>query len=146
MSDAPKGPGGRPRKYEDHEEFAALTEAYFERIEAEGKLPTLSGLCLHLGFVDKESFTHYDTYGGEFSRTVKGARLRIEDDRHQRLANPACTGIIFDLKANHGWQDKIVTEMSGPDGGPIQSQGTIKVEGAPEDVLRWLASQPIPEK
>lgn len=29
---------------------------------------------------------------------------------------------------------------------PIQSQGTIKVEGAPEDVLRWLASQSIPEK
>lgn len=25
-------------------------------------------------------------------------------------------------------------------------QGAIKVEGAPEDVLRWLASQPIPEK
>ena len=26
---------------------------------------------------------------------------------------------------------------------PIQSQGAIKVEGAPEDVLRWLASQKV---
>lgn len=134
---------GRPRLYADPTEFGLKTKEYFESVDARGKMPTMAGLCLHLGFYDRDSFSRYAEYGEDFSRTVKAAKLMIEDDRHQRLAAPGCTGIIFDLKANHGWQDKIVTEMSGPDGGPIQSQGTIKVEGAPEDVLRWLASQKI---
>ena len=142
MSDEPKATG-RPRLYPDPQAFADATEAYFDKVEVDGKLPTLSGLCLHLGFYDKESFSHYDTYGDEFSRTVKKARMRIEDDRHQRLANPACTGIIFDLKANHGWQDKQTLEHTGADGGPIQSQATIKVTEAPPEVLEWLASQKV---
>lgn len=82
-------------------------------------MPTLAGLCLHLGFDDRESFSHYDSYGGEFSRTVKRARLVIEEDRNQRLANPACTGVIFDLKHNHGWTDKSQSELSGPDGSAL---------------------------
>ena len=134
---------GRPRLYPDPKAFADATEAYFDKVAVDGKLPTLSGLCLHLGFYDKESFSHYDTYGDDFSRTVKKARMRIEDDRHQRLANPACTGIIFDLKANHGWQDKQTLEHTGADGGPIQSQATIKVTEAPPEVLEWLASQKV---
>lgn len=134
---------GRPRLYEDPEAFAEATDAYFDKVERDGKLPTLSGLCLHLGFVDKQSFSNYETYGEPFSLTVKKARMRIEDDRHQRLANPACTGIIFDLKANHGWQDKQTLEHTGADGGPIQSQATIKVTEAPPEVLEWLASQKV---
>lgn len=79
-------------------------------------MPTLAGLSLHLGFDDRESFSHYDSYGGDFSRTVKRAKLLIEDDRNQRLASPACTGVIFDLKNNHGWTDKSVTELTDPQG------------------------------
>jgi hypothetical protein len=136
---------GRPRAYPDPVVFALAVEEYFAEVEGKGKLPTLSGLCLHLGFVDKQSFSNYESYEEPFSLTVKKARLRIEDDRHQRLANPACTGIIFDLKANHGWQDKIVTEMSGPEGGPIQSQGSIKVEGLSESALREIAALRVEE-
>lgn len=132
---------GRPRAYPDPVVFAQATEEYFADAEAKGKLPTLSGLCLHLGFVDKQSFSNYESYEEPFSLTVKKARLRIEDDRHQRLANPACTGVIFDLKANHGWQDKIVTEMSGPDGGPIQSR--VEMSGLSEATLRELAAAKI---
>lgn len=134
---------GRPRLYPDPQAFADATEAYFDKVAVDGKLPTLSGLCLHLGFYDKESFSHYDTYGDDFSRTVKKARMRIEDDRHQRLANPACTGIIFDLKANHGWQDKQTLEHTGADGGPIQSQATVDVTGLTPEQLQALASIPV---
>lgn len=102
-------------------------------VETKGKMPTLAGLCLHLGFYDKDSFTHYATYGEDFSRTVKAAKMRIEDDRHQRLANPACTGIIFDLKANHGWQDKQTLEHTGADGGPVQVQRIERVVVDPND-------------
>lgn len=110
---------GRPRLYDDASVFAQETSEYFRLTEEKGKMPTLAGLSLHLGFDDRESFSHYDSYGGDFSRTVKRAKLLIEDDRNQRLANPACTGVIFDLKHNHGWTDKSTTEMTGPDGAAL---------------------------
>ena len=134
---------GRPRAYPDPVVFALAVEEYFDTVKADGKLPTLSGLCIHLGFADKQSFSNYESYEEPFSLTVKKARLRIEDDRHQRLANPACTGIIFDLKANHGWQDKIVTEMSGPDGGPIQTESRIDMSALTDEQARLIAGLPI---
>lgn len=39
--------------------------------------------------------------------------------------------------------DKITQEHTGADGGPIQSQATIKVTEAPPEVLEWLASQEV---
>ena len=39
--------------------------------------------------------------------------------------------------------DKITQEHTGADGGPIQSQATIKVTDAPPEVLEWLASQKV---
>ena len=137
---------GRPRLYQSHEEFAAKTADYFRVVDERGKMPTLAGLCLHLGFSDKESFGRYAEYGEEFSRTVKTARMAIEDDRHQRLANPACTGIIFDLKANHGWQDKQTLEHTGADGGPVQTETKLDVTGLTDDQLRALSSIRVPGK
>lgn len=104
--------GGRPRLYDSHAEFAKQADAYFDSL-SDGKMPTLAGLCLFMGFDDKESFSHYATYGEEFSRTVKRAKLRIEDDRNQRLAKADFSpGIIFDLKNNHGWKDKTESDLN----------------------------------
>lgn len=136
MSDEEKHAGGRPRLYDDPQIFSDTTDDYFNAVETAGKLPTLSGLCLHLGFVDKQSFSRYEEYGEEFSLTVKKARLKIEDDRHQRLANPACTGVIFDLKVNHGWQDKVVTELTGADGGPVKTEAVVDWSGVPSDAIQ----------
>lgn len=144
MTEETKHPGGRPRLFQDPKDFADATDAYFDKVEADGKLPTKAGLCLHLGFVDKQSFSNYETYGEEFSLTVKRANMRIEDDRHQRLANPACTGIIFDLKANHGWQDKQTLEHTGTDGGPIQTVGWVAK--ADDDLLMRIAALKSEEK
>lgn len=134
--DIQKHPGGRPRLYESAEAFAQKTGEYFQQVEERGKMPTMAGLCLHMGFYDRESFSHYAEYGEEFSRTVKGARLMIEDDRHQRLANPACTGVIFDLKVNHGWQDKNITELTGADGGPVKTEAVVDWSGVPSDAIQ----------
>lgn len=144
MTEETKPSTGRPRLYPDPQVFADATEAYFEQVKLDGKLPTLSGLCLHLGFYDKQSFSNYETYEEPFSLTVKKARMRIEDDRHQRLANPACTGIIFDLKANHGWQDKQTLEHTGTDGGPIQTVGWVAK--ADDNLLMRIAALKSEEK
>lgn len=132
--------------YDSHEAFDAKTQEYFAEVEAKWKMPTLTGLCLHLGFSDKESFGRYAEYGDDFCRTVKMARLRIEEDRHQRLANPACTGTIFDLKVNWGWQDKQTLEHTGADGGPVQTETKLDVTGLTDEQLRALSSIRVPGK
>lgn len=135
---------GRPRLYDDPEALAAKVEDYFDHIEQTGKMPTLSGLCLFLGFSDKQSFSRYETYGERFSLTVNKARLRIEDDRNQRLAKADFSpGIIFDLKNNHGWKDKTEHELSGADGGPIRTEARIDTSNLTDDQLRALASIPV---
>ncbi|NCX10955.1 MAG: hypothetical protein EBX21_05185, partial [Proteobacteria bacterium] len=50
--------------------FAAKADEYFATCENK---PTLAGLCLFMGFSDKQSFSNYETYGHEFSLTVKKA-------------------------------------------------------------------------
>lgn len=100
----PKHPGGRPRLYKSPEEFAAKVDEYFETAIT----PSITGISLHLGFCDKQSFSEYEKYGEQFSLTVKKARLRIEKDRIERLNDKSrfSPGTIFDLKNNYGWVDK----------------------------------------
>ncbi len=111
---APKGnkfavgnSGGRPRLFQSTEAFEEKANAYFAQITSDER-PTLAGLCLFMGFCDKESFSNYATYGDEFSRTIKRVQLRIEADRHNRLIgkDTFTPGVIFDLKNNHGWVDR----------------------------------------
>lgn len=148
MTEQEKHPGGRPRLYDDPETFADKVDAYFAEVETKGKKPTLAGLCLSMGFIDKESFSNYANYGEEFSRTVKRAKLMMEDDRQQLLLSKErfTPGVALDLQNNHGWKNKSETELSGPNGGPIQSQSVVmgvKAEDVPEDVLRWMASNRV---
>ena len=100
----------RPRLYDDPQAFSEATEAYF----ADATTPTMAGLCFHLGFADKQSFSQYEEYGDEFSLTVKRARLRMEADRHGKLLSKDTftPGLIFDLKNNHGWKDKTEQDIT----------------------------------
>lgn len=112
MAEANKG--GRPRLYDDPIFFEEKVEAYFDECEKKDKPPTVAGISYHLGFEDKESFSRYAQYEG-FSRTVKKARLRIEAAKNEMLFSRdySTAGVIFDLKNNHGWADKVeVGEMT----------------------------------
>lgn len=117
---APKGnkyakgnTGGRPRLFQSPEAFEEKANAYFAQLTSEDR-PTLAGLCLFMGFCDKESFSNYASYGEEFSRTIKRTQLRIEADRHNRLIgkDTFTPGVIFDLKNNHGWVDQQTVNMT----------------------------------
>lgn len=117
---APKGnkfakgnTGGRPRLFQSPEAFEEKANAYFAQLTSEDR-PTLAGLCLFMGFCDKESFSNYASYGEEFFRTIKRTQLRIEADRHNRLIgkDTFTPGVIFDLKNNHGWVDQQTVNMT----------------------------------
>lgn len=118
-------PAGRPRKIQSVEQFEELAENYIKTTHESGEPLTLLGLVLALGLSSRESL---DEYGRrpEFSDSVKRAKAFVELEYEKRLFGNNATGPIFALK-NFGWKDRSETEISGPDGGAIKNEWTIKV-------------------
>jgi len=122
MSEKEKHPGGRPPKFATVEELDAKIEAYFNDGGMRSKqittklgdvvevpCPTMTDLCLFLGFCDRQSFYDYEKRE-KFSCTLKKARTFIEREYEEmlRFGNPS--GAIFALK-NFGWKDKQEIDM-----------------------------------
>lgn len=115
--------------FDTPEEMEPLIEAYFEQCDAEQRPYTVAGLAYDLGFADRHSFSEY-LARDQFTATLKAARLRIERQRSERLVSGASNvaGLIFDLKNNFGWKDQVQTEITGKDGGPIQTEDVSAVD------------------
>ena len=106
---------GRPAKYTSVEAMQERIDSYFAECPDTRVIypvagqpqtvpdPTLTGLVLHLGFCDRNSFYDYCNKN-EFSGTLKAARTRVEKIYESLLKGGSCTGAIFWLK-NHGWRD-----------------------------------------
>lgn len=120
---------GRPPLYDDPLVMEAKIDQYFDRIEAEGDIPTIAELVYELGFCERGALLYYEKKP-EFSSTVKRARLRIEKDRTKRLVsqgNPTA-GLIFDLVNNHGYKNPQHVKHSGDedkDAKPIKVQQVV---------------------
>jgi hypothetical protein len=88
-------------------------EEYFDTVEG---IPRVAGLAYFLGFEDRSALDYYQDKP-EFSRTIKRAKLRIEDALERHLARAASvTGIIFNLKNNFGWKDAQEFQHTGAGG------------------------------
>lgn len=101
---------GRPPIYTTAEELIPKLEAWEQTI-AEGEKPTVTGLCLYLGFESKDTLYAYRDKP-EFSYPIKMALLIVENGYETALRGNNPTGSIFALK-NMGWKDKSEHEMSG---------------------------------
>lgn len=110
---------GRPPIYKTPEEMQSKIDEYFngamrtrtkyikigDETEAiEVPAPTISGLCLFLGFESRQSFYDYEQ-NANFSYTIKRARTFIEREYEELLQFGNVTGAIFALK-NLGWLDQ----------------------------------------
>ena len=100
---------GAAPKYSDVEEFQEKIDDYFDSIIKRNgewiKPPTVSGLALHLGFVDRRSMYHYRDKDN-FYAPVKRAIAMIEMYHEEKIAEGKnCAGNIFALK-NFGWSDR----------------------------------------
>lgn len=115
-------PEGRPPLYSDPIILQAKIDEYFATGMSKREVvtdagvsyiptATITGLCLFLGFCDRQSFLDYERKP-EFSRTLKMARSRIEERYEVRLSGNTCTGAIFALK-NFGWVDKVEVAGNG---------------------------------
>jgi hypothetical protein len=127
-----KEPFGRPPAYASCSEMQLKIDEYFktglkkrtvligkqpnqEAIEVE--VPTITGLCIYLGFESRQSFYDYEIKP-DFTYTIKRARLFIEVEYEEQLQHGNTTGAIFALK-NMGWTDKIEQTLQGGDK-PVQ--------------------------
>jgi hypothetical protein len=100
---------GRPPKYSSVEKFQAKIDEYFASITDDDgefrKPPTVSGLAVFLGFVDRRSMYHYRDKDA-FYHPVKRAIGIIEAYNEEKAAiGKNCIGNIFLLK-NFGWSDR----------------------------------------
>jgi len=99
---------GRPPLFETSEDLQAKVDQYFD--SEDDQHPTITGLAYFLGFASRQSLYDYEK-DGEFSYTVKRARLRIENEYEKALHKQSCAGAIFALK-NFGWADKQEIEQN----------------------------------
>lgn len=121
---------GRPALFNTVEELEAKIQEYFDSLNGEfhyeadpedesndikvydrdPEPPSITGLCLFLGFESRQSFHDYGN-NPEFSYTIKRARLMIEHKYElsgQYAKNPAFQ--VFALK-NLGWSDRQEIDM-----------------------------------
>lgn len=120
----------RPRKIKSPAEMDRLVDEYVALRVAEEKPITLTGMILHMGLCSRSVFDEY-AKRKEFSYSVKRAKSIIEEVYESNLHANASAGSIFALK-NFGWRDKQETEISGPNGGPIETKWTIELVGDDE--------------
>ncbi len=118
--------GGRPRAFESPEEFTEAVSKYFGSITTtkpheQGRVdnngdpiyiteffepPSITGLCLYLK-ISRETWSDYAKKPG-FSDTATHARMLIESYlQNELLTSKYSQGIIFTLKNNFGWAEKV---------------------------------------
>lgn len=122
---------GRPRKFESPDEVIDLFNSYLDhcrsyRVEVlsnkgdivaitKPRVPTLGGFC-NWGNIDYETLANYEKREGydEFFGTIKSIKQHILSGKLEALTNGegSTTGLIFDLKANHGLLDRNTTDLN----------------------------------
>lgn len=87
-----------------------------------GRVPTVAALALFLGFKDYRSI-YQNHYRDDplFYAEIKRAFALMGDYAQQQLMAGNTKGATFWLK-NHGWVDKVETELYGKDGGAIETK------------------------
>lgn len=119
-------------KYKSAEELQKAINDYFLKCDEKEKPYTMTGLAISLG-VDRTTLINYGKRDS-FSTLVKNAKARVEEQLEEslyRLGNNS--GVIFNLKNNYGWRDKV--EYSN-DGGEISKLDEILKE-IKKDATEW---------
>lgn len=109
-------PAGQPPKFKSVKELQEKIDAYFA-VTPQTQV-TVTGLALALN-TSRETLMNYEKKE-EFFDTIKTAKTRVEHSYELSLRVRGSAGDIFGLK-NFGWRDKSEQELTGRDGGPIET-------------------------
>jgi len=110
-------------KYRTPGALQKAVDNYFENCNDK---PTICGLALGLGFMNRVSLLDYIKKGGKYANVIKKAKGRVEAAYERDLRSSRVSGAIFALK-NMGWTDRQDLTLKG-DG----SQFVIKLQGKPK--------------
>jgi hypothetical protein len=112
---------GQPAKFTTPKTMADRIDVYFEGLKGEGNIPdrppTMAGLALALGFLDRQSLRDYSERNEDYSCLIKKARLKIEAHHEERISGTNCTGSICWLNNHAGYTTK----------SEIEHKGTVKI-------------------
>lgn len=101
---------GRPRIWDKPEELQKTVDEYFKDRDQSSLPYTITGLTLALGFENRQSLLDYQNTD-KFGSIIRRAKTRVESYYEEaQHSGQVVAGIIFGLKANFKWQDKVVTE------------------------------------
>lgn len=109
------------------DEFYRIGMEFCDECEALKKTPTIAALCRKLG-VTPVTLYNYEKRD-EFSFEVHAVRLRIVEVWEARLIGSGTAGAQFWLRNNAGYKDTRQTELSGPNGGPVETVTSVEVVG-----------------
>lgn len=124
---------GAPTKYTP--KMQAKAEDYLAHYADYGDVvPTLIGLAYHLCVAN---MTVYN-WATEDNPKFLGVFTRVQQLQHNKLVNGGLMGdlnpaITKMMLTKHGYSDKTVQEVSGPNGGPVQSSVTFNFTGVNAD-------------
>lgn len=126
------GPPGSYPKYRTAKALEDAVNLYFETKTEAGKPFTMAGLALSLGFSSARTLRTYEERGEAYADIIEVARTRVEEWKNELLleGGRATNGVIFDLKNNHGWSDRIEQKTTVEAGGTLADllaslQGTV---------------------
>jgi hypothetical protein len=128
-----KSKGGAPTKYSAA--MLAKAKDYVANYSDYGDVvPTIIGLAY---FLEVATNTVYN-WANEDKPEFLSVFTRVEQLQHNKLIsggllgdyNPAITKMML---TKHGYSDKTVSEVSGPNGGPVQNAVTFNFTGVNAD-------------
>lgn len=103
---------GNPRRWRSAKALQAAVEAYFEECSEKGRVPSVAGLALALGFMSRQALARYtdrmhEENNDDYVVIVTSAKTRIEEANIQLAYNKeASAGARFMLQNGFNYSEK----------------------------------------
>ena len=103
---------GNPRRWRSAKALQAAVDAYFEECLEKGRVPSVAGLALALGFMSRQALARYtdrmhEENNDDYVVIVTSAKTRIEEANIQLAYNKeASAGARFMLQNGFNYSEK----------------------------------------
>ena len=103
---------GNPRRWRSAKALQAAVDAYFEECSEKGRVPSVAGLALALGFMSRQALARYtdrmhEENNDDYVVIITSAKTRIEEVNIQLAYNKeASAGARFMLQNGFNYSEK----------------------------------------
>lgn len=103
---------GNPRRWRSAKALQKAVEDYFAECEEKGRVPSVAGLALALGFMSRQALYRYtdrenENNSDDYVTIITRAKLRIEEENIQLAYNrDASAGARFVLQNGFNYSEK----------------------------------------